>query len=428
MKKEENMKKKIVHIILTAMVLTSSGSLTSGQLNWWNTKSHEQMLKDADDRLLAKLKEDIKSAPTARSQRDFEYLNYLDTSADLIADDANTGRLAQKTERIDRAKKERNERNKIDKVSISEIKIEEVKLALDQDGYPTTEALKQLLHNEYFLEIPTNELTIKSVPIGRSKSSKKIYCASIKNKPIFFLKISKDIESHIRLASIQQGSIGRLRIKARYTDENILIHNKNLPILTWIEKLFVYTNPQEKKQTIEMAHAAKGKSVNEILETESLPSKIKCVKAVGKALGFFQQAFMNYTNLPGPDESPTDCSWLTICHGDLHSNNVFFDDINSQVYFIDNESMENQCSMDKAFYDVYKFISLSSLFATHDYPAILISYLKAYIESFPIEKRAFLAESLRDNYQYSFLGNFLTQNLKIKEQVDSLIDSYKKHK
>jgi len=270
------------------------------------------------------------------------------------------------------------------------IKTKEIQIDCDNDGYPTIKSLKKVVLDEFFVQEPKDisspkkntlyqtrkalfhkNLVITSVDGGAFTD--RIYAVSLKNDPkpernIIFLKISSHSGSGTRLINMQETFLRKLQ-RARYPDTSKKIPQKDLPIMCWIEKIFQYKTPNGQTNLIEITHAAQGKQVYEIY-TQGTPEEVKaCAYAIGKAIGSFQQAFMNYVN---PEDPAT---WITVAHNDLHGGNVFFNEKTNRVYFIDNEMMRTECG-------IINDIGLNLGFHQS---IISLSCIKGYIASFPIE-------------------------------------------
>lgn len=310
-------------------------------------------------------------------------------SSSILHDDAKVNSLQKVIH------KKRNHEASANAVRIPGIAIEKVEIACDSDGYPTIEALKQLLIGQFINKKIGQQLVLKIV--GGGYWTERMYCASLANKPdsaVFFLKISANSQSAQKLNFIQQSYLSRLGSDARYADTHLPIPQKNLPIITMVEKLFIFKNPQGITKQIEVTHAAHGMMIRDVLRNH--PDLINsCGRAMGLALGSFQQAFMQYVDLAVPE------TWTTACHNDLHLLNVLFDPKMSRIYFIDNESMNVGCSIEKDIYHVLFFFLMFKEFTTNNdsvkwerYISYSTSFIKSYIESFSLSKRVALVKYL----------------------------------
>ncbi|MCX5923141.1 MAG: ankyrin repeat domain-containing protein [Candidatus Dependentiae bacterium] len=313
----------------------------------------------------------------------------------------------------------------IEEISTDQIKTKWIKVALDKDGYPNEQALKNIVLYEFFLTEPkvfktaenkakykakekffNENLHIKSVDGG--SYTDRIYAVSLKNSPpsnsnknIIFLKISTQEGSSQRLIEMQQTFLRKLK-NAKYPDTGKKIPQKDLPTICWIEKIFKYKAADGQTNLIEITHAAQGKPVDEIYSYGSLEEVMQCAQAMGKAVGSFQQTFMNYVNPKDP------WTWTTVAHNDLHGNNVFFNEKTSRVYYIDNEMMKDEYPIER---DVSVNIS-SGWYGWKD-NIIQFDFIKAYIDSFPtIEKRQALAKDI------IYYGNLAPQT---EQYLDTII-------
>jgi len=311
-----------------------------------------------------------------------------------------------------------------------------VVLKLDNDGYPTNDAIKGLLIKNFFPNDP-GSLVVETIRGG--SFSAKMYQASITKpvkKPIFFLKISRPTtpdqreDSAARLKKLQESNIGRLGIETRYADSHLLIPRKDLPNIVWLEKIYYYLDKNNKSHTIELSHSAKGQQVYSILEDFSnAPLQKKCLHAIGTAIGSFQQAFMDYH---GHSHSSDANKWTTVGHKDLHVGNIFFDPKTSKVSFIDVETMRDGCSLwDDIDYLLfikniahgfieYEHFSWWSLWAQY-----CLEFFKGYIESFPNHQKAAVAQYLSDktdNFRKYNAHQF--KDLRLDKKIQKTIQGY----
>lgn len=308
-------------------------------------------------------------------------------------------------------------RNKggLDKVAkIPGVSMERIAIACDKDGYPTIEALRQLLIDKLINKQMGQRLVLKIVEGGYW--TERMYRASLDDQfsdALFFLKISSNSQSAQKLNFIQQSYLSRLGIDARYADTHLPIPQKNLPIITMIEKIFIFKNPQGVTKQIEVTHAAHGMMIRDVLKNH--PELINsCGHAMGLALGSFQQAFMQYVDLDNP------ATWTTACHNDLHLLNVLFNPKTNKIYFIDNESMSVGCSIEKDIYHVLFFFLMFKEFAQSNdfvkwdrYIIYSTSFMKSYIESFGLSKRVALVTYLSDTIDKMARNEFWKQEISV---------------
>ena len=147
----------------------------------------------------------------------------------------------------------------------------------------------------------------------------------------------------------------------------------------------------QESRIIEVTYAARGRAICTILSSEKDVDKAireRGLIATGRSLGLFQQIFMNYHNSHNPQE------WTTTKHGDFNSRNIFYDDVESQIYFIDNETMQDISSISIDFIRFLK--SLFHVIKTDDLYKFSILYIKGYIESFPIKRRIPIIKYLKE--------------------------------
>ncbi|MDP3788724.1 MAG: hypothetical protein Q8Q60_05420 [Candidatus Chromulinivorax sp.] len=265
------------------------------------------------------------------------------------------------------------------KLNTSKIDIENIQITCDKQGYPTINAIKELMKKD-FPSLKHNELIITIINNGGI--SEKIYCMSINNTPIFFLKISTNFYQEAiqkKLQTIQTSHIVRTSIIKKY-DKFFSrdIYNK-LPIIVLMEKFYVYTKPSGSQCIMELMHAAKGQQISYILKHENLQSQAKCMDAVGTTLGALQQVFMNYNDSDNPDD------WRTVAHNDFHTANIFYDTTKDRVYLIDNERMNDNQSIKTDWEEMLK--TLNMLYDVTNANILKGSFLRGYLNSFPERER-----------------------------------------
>lgn len=348
----------------------------------------------------------------------------------------------QKTENQKRAAMQKLKMIKNSQISLPIIDQEHVIIeSFDKDGYPTTDAIKKTMIDLYFPQKTFDDLSVTSDRVG--SFSEKLYCISTRTQneqgftssvtPVFFLKISSSSNSHQRLIDIQQGPVGRLGIEKKYKDaDGNIIPAQNLPAMPWLEKIMTYQDPTSKPCIIEITHAAPGDSLYELMFTRNdnfakygtklFPDQkeyqsagqnnIKkaqlAARVMGRSLGSFQQAFMTYPDTTKP------ATWTTVAHKDLNLSNIFYDIKKQKISFIDNETMQNDQSI---LTDVNNFIAFTTRsirygatkersWITPDNAANIsynytVWFLQGYIESFPISKRAQIADLLKNQLKTS---------------------------
>lgn len=315
---------------------------------------------------------------------------------------------ATKDERVERANQERAARTiqklKRGKESKPAIQITSVILkSFDSKGFPTESTIKSIILKDFFPNKNPQDIKVDVVRGGSFTNN--IYRVSYQNKPVLFLKISSQPKSTQNLASLQQNMIGRIGMQSHYESALESGVQKNLPIVTWMEKIYTYKNQFGQNQIIEVMHAAKGKSVWSIVNDPKTTSatRAKIYETVGKSLGSFQQFFMKYNDPNNP------ATWETVSHGDFHPLNIFLDTAKSQVYLIDNETMQTKTLQEtskKAWNSVnelsdFKVFILSNRKWNKQNSDRTIemqdNFIKGYLESFPADKRSILAQYLKDN-------------------------------
>ncbi|MDP3788680.1 MAG: hypothetical protein Q8Q60_05200 [Candidatus Chromulinivorax sp.] len=324
-----------------------------------------------------------------------------------------------KQENVDRANKQRAARTITKKItgkkSIPAIETEKVTFnSFTRIGAPTTEEIENLMVRQYFPNKNRRDISVSNVQGGGNNGA--MYSVSFKNKPVFFLKISTSEGSDKRLIKMQQNFIGRFGMQSRYESALNSHTQKNLPIITWIEKLYTYKYKDSPDITIEMMHAAKGRSLTDIIVNDySIESRLASLTATGKALGSFQQFFINYVDPNSPE------TWETISHNDFQPNNIFFDASTSQVSLIDNESMTGRVlksDQGTVNADIWSFFYAISINCGESKTCMGIptsqlynSFIQGYIESFPANKRSVLAKYLKKAISIlpkEFLDSYIT--------------------
>lgn len=297
--------------------------------------------------------------------------------------------------------------------NFSRVSIEDLgdNLALDTMDYPTSQALKLLVERFWpQLGDVTIEQECGGSYTGIIFSASHVVDGSLKK--VFFLKISRKNAYSVwqNLQKVQESKIGQL----------YGCQSSSSPIITSVEKFFIYKDMDGTSYTIEVTHAAKGKSVGELL-LDNVPSAEKnhCALAVGAALGFFHQKFMIYGNGVLPE------TWRTFTHGDFHPGNIFFHKTNdfSRVFFIDNETMAKSLDNPQAIDDdvIYFFFFLTdkdaflieqSDLVWQDYAAFLHHFIKGYCTSFMRTRRESIICYLQDSI-----------NKRIKESLTFITDT-----
>lgn len=249
---------------------------------------------------------------------------------------------------------------------------------------PKPEAIAQLLKNTFpFLQGTNKQVEVKALFV-QAANTLRLYVVSAFNETtnqrqnVFFVKLSTKAGSAERLQKIQKKYIGKKLIQGRYAVTNI--SKKDLPIMTWVEHIFTYNELESGEQRVlEVTHAAHGQDIESILESDAVSKTdlMACGYRVGLTLGSFQQLFMNYKNSNDPKD------WTTVCHGDLHYNNVFFDKKTSKVYYIDNETMQDGCSI---YRDLFAIVGLTKKYMINPYGSDVtekqMGKYKTYSESF----------------------------------------------
>lgn len=273
------------------------------------------------------------------------------------------------------------------------ILFDDVKIEYDKYGYPTEQVLKKLIIDTYFVSEHTGlpkldiEQQLKVFKLSQQQHgfyTEIMYAVELNNKRIFILKISSDTHEIERLIRVQTSDIGRYNIQSRYAQINLPVRKKDLPIICWLERIFVYESLRQSKKYIQVLHAAQGFEVSEILQYCGVDLKLDCLYMVGKALGSFQQLFMSYSS----------AIWTTVCHGDFHQGNIFFDFNNWRVYFIDNGTMQFNCPFNTDFNTLANSLVPYDM-QYSDYPYHYLYFCQGYLDSFPSDKHKYLIQQIK---------------------------------
>lgn len=276
---------------------------------------------------------------------------------------------------------------------------------LDQQGYPTPAALVSLMNRIHFS--PASQVQVVQRDRGGTYTDR-IYTVSAlkgeglnrRRENVFFLKFSapraraKDTAAQ-RLQRLQRGYIARTLVESRYGRTRIA--QKDLPVMTWLERIFTYNIPDQVLQnlpveqrqpvrTIEMSHAAHGQSLHSFLQRATNEQAEQCGYRVGLTLGSFQQLFINYHDSDNPK------NWTTVSHGDLHAGNVFYDSATQRVYYIDNETMRDG-------YTIYIDLVMNVVYGASNqgdrYQRYKKAFFKGYLEAYrDIVRKVQLAQYL----------------------------------
>lgn len=215
-------------------------------------------------------------------------------------------------------------------------KPKEISIECNHQGYPKTEALKALITTKYLRQIKQDQIAVKEVSGGYFTEKMYVITTKKNNKtiPLLFFKISKKFDSAKKLIKLQEGKIGQTFME--YGHKRSISAGKtqqDLPIIIWLEDLVTYKNQKGETKTIEVTTAAKGETLEDILNSQN-PQMIKeAANCLGKSLAAFHQIYLDY------DNQDTKIKWKTVCHGDFSIKNTLYDTSLKKIYFIDNETM-----------------------------------------------------------------------------------------
>ncbi|HSW75964.1 MAG TPA: hypothetical protein VLG50_02905 [Candidatus Saccharimonadales bacterium] len=275
----------------------------------------------------------------------------------------------------------------------------EISMQCDNQGYPKPDSLKFLIAMYRMCNASNDDIAVNQRVGGHY--SEKLYVASLKKKsyekPLFFFKISKKNQSTQNLLAIQHGPIGQ---KFKELDTLNQSYKQNLPVIIWLTHVFMYKNQNGIKKTIEVSPSAQGELLQDILESHDLFAIKKAASSLGKSLAAFHQLFMDYHDSTNPAQ------WQTICHGDFSIKNSLYNPITNKIYFIDNEGMRKGSlhhDVTTILASLFMFQYLKKNYNTR-WPLYLEycqSFLKGYVQEYPVEKRAALAsfiEKSLDNF------------------------------
>ena len=265
----------------------------------------------------------------------------------------------------------------------SGINVEFVDVVCDEYDYPTVESFEALLNSKY----EGSKYTVHEIPVDKFS---RVYSALSESGQNFFLKISNNEDTSKNLAAVQEQFIKKMPHESANSNSASSVQ-AGYPIITKVERFFIYKCGKSHEEIIEVTQAAQGQSISDIFNNgknfvNNIQTKKECLHAVGRALGLFQQAFMIYRILDKPE------SWLTASHNDLHPDNVFYDQHDSQVYFIDNETMRDRCSVLEDF-NTFIFDNLFLYNCVNKnknnykiYLDLYCAFLEGYLASFPTDK------------------------------------------
>lgn len=205
---------------------------------------------------------------------------------------------------------------------------------LDRSGLPTDGAILKYVQQEYFDNEPTKVIACKRQATGML--SKKIYCITCNDIPVFYAKISynffhNDIQDFpaLNLAKLQKGPLGRIGLDTFKDDAGNLIRPKDLPKMTWLEEIIAYFNPMAKTyEYIEFSHAAKG-TIFDQCEKKQLDDSV--IRKMIRQMLQLHKTFVEYDHTGKPSSM--------VLHGDLHGRN-FAIDSQGRITFIDCEGMK----------------------------------------------------------------------------------------
>lgn len=277
---------------------------------------------------------------------------------------------------------------------------------------PSEECIQNII-KDYLPEMDGHTITASRV--GGGGFTEAIYMIKFAEKAngkgVLFVKISKTNGENKPWENLQE-------VQVQIADKMVgPVRRKqpDLPILTMAEKFLRYSFRGEEK-IIEITHAAQGSTPDALLLSPDVPvDELQASnEAVGRSLSLFHQHFM-------VEKNPKDVSrWETILHGDFHQMNMFVrkfeptlvgPDMMSKafyrVYFIDNETMINTIRapqpilLDVLRYCIQRLTGskgymyerlCNSQFCQPRYRAMVSSFLKGYIDAFPVSKRFLVAQ------------------------------------
>jgi hypothetical protein len=170
-------------------------------------------------------------------------------------------------------------------------------------------------------------------------------------------------------------------------------NNINMPIITLLEIIFLYKDLTGNDQRLAILNIARGDQITKIAYGDDDLLRDRCAQNLGKALSYFHQYFMNYVNI---NDAST---WITMIHGDFHTDNIFYNDSTKRIYFIDNASMTNCFQKDcKLINDIVRIVDFPVSEENFDkYFAFMVTFVKNYIETYPEDKKQALIDYLLIN-------------------------------
>ena len=109
-------------------------------------------------------------------------------------------------------------------------------------------------------------------------------------------------------------------------------NNISMPVIPILEKIFIFTDTNKKKQCMAIMHVAQGKSYCKIFGDDTEEQKEESTKAFGKSMSKFNFYDFDKTNIT-KDQNFDKVQVYT--HTDCHCGNMIYNDITKRVYFID---------------------------------------------------------------------------------------------
>ena len=195
--------------------------------------------------------------------------------------------------------------------------------------------------------------------------------------------------------------------------------NKSFPVITLAERHFSYMF-QGSLRCLSVLHAAKGKSVHEhLLDFLVCGSDGKKKELVQRA--FLQtgtaMAMIHHRFAVNPTAEIR--SIRTYVHGDLHSENVFYDPAQDRIYFIDNEFFAESIRTPTHFApDILSFVGWVSSLERPGNQELFAAFYREFVQGYAFvgfkEVQDYVSELVCDARKNNPYARFLPPNESVK--------------
>lgn len=260
-------------------------------------------------------------------------------------------------------------------------------------SHPTLKSLTALIKKHL---VPNEEIQVK-------KEDSSLAAYDKNNKPIFFLNIST--KENIEKLNALQNELGSTMFS------NNKLPTIVLPIMCFVCKYDKYQNPPTQLYTIEVTALPPGESVHSIIVNKNDAKLIRnCAEKVGLALGLFHVKFMDYGNNASYEQ------WKTKTLGRFYMRDVFFNQQDSRIYFInyrkikqDNPTVDLNYLNARALGAIKEFANYQEGQAVNEgenYLNFVVYFVRGYLSAYPPDKRKDMVLFLK-----KILLDALSQNL-----------------